>query len=77
MQKVTHRLLVNHADTHQRRLASPMSCWGWNVSSKASAQQKEPCTMSTRPSGWSLVGNITDVPNIKPWLTFAKWGKKY
>lgn len=29
------------------------------------------------PSGWPLVGNITDMPDVKPWLTFAKWGKKY
>ncbi|KAG1856550.1 hypothetical protein C8R48DRAFT_674959 [Suillus tomentosus] len=29
------------------------------------------------PPGWPLVGNITDMPDVKPWLTFAKWGKKY
>ncbi|KAG1804551.1 cytochrome P450 [Suillus subaureus] len=29
------------------------------------------------PRGWPLVGNIQDIPQIKPWLTFAEWGKKY
>ncbi|KAG2072078.1 cytochrome P450 [Suillus decipiens] len=29
------------------------------------------------PRGWPLVGNIRDLPEIKRWLTFAEWGKKY
>ncbi|KAG1876537.1 cytochrome P450 [Suillus subalutaceus] len=29
------------------------------------------------PRGWPLVGNIQDMPQIKPWLTFTEWGKKY
>ncbi|KIK38430.1 hypothetical protein CY34DRAFT_809316, partial [Suillus luteus UH-Slu-Lm8-n1] len=29
------------------------------------------------PRGWPLIGNIQDIPQIKPWLTFAEWGKKY
>jgi hypothetical protein len=29
------------------------------------------------PPGWPLVGNILDMPHIKPWLVFAEWGKKY
>ncbi|KAG1753721.1 cytochrome P450 [Suillus paluster] len=29
------------------------------------------------PPGWPLVGNVLDMPRIKPWLTFAEWGKKY
>ncbi|KAG2135247.1 cytochrome P450 [Suillus clintonianus] len=29
------------------------------------------------PRGWPLLGNILDMPHIKPWLTFAEWGKKY
>jgi hypothetical protein len=29
------------------------------------------------PRGWPLVGNIQDIPQIKPWLTFAEWDKKY
>jgi hypothetical protein len=29
------------------------------------------------PRGWPLVGNIQDIPQTKPWLTFAEWGKKY
>ncbi|KAG1852855.1 cytochrome P450 [Suillus subalutaceus] len=39
--------------------------------------KKNPAPYPPGPPGWPLVGNITDVPNIKPWLTFAKWGKKY
>ncbi|KAG2066224.1 cytochrome P450 [Suillus decipiens] len=29
------------------------------------------------PRGWPLVGNIRAIPEIKPWLTFTEWGKKY
>ncbi|KAG2366934.1 cytochrome P450 [Suillus spraguei] len=29
------------------------------------------------PAGWPLIGNISDIPHIKVWLTFAEWGKKY
>ncbi|KAG1741079.1 cytochrome P450 [Suillus lakei] len=29
------------------------------------------------PPGWPVIGNVTDMPRIKPWLTFAEWGKKY
>lgn len=29
------------------------------------------------PRGLPLVGNIQDIPHVKPWLTFAEWGKKY
>jgi hypothetical protein len=29
------------------------------------------------PRGLPLVGNIQDIPLVKPWLTFAEWGKKY
>ncbi|KAG2152638.1 cytochrome P450 [Suillus bovinus] len=29
------------------------------------------------PRGLPLVGNIQDIPYVKPWLTFAEWGKKY
>ncbi|KAG1765989.1 cytochrome P450 [Suillus placidus] len=29
------------------------------------------------PPGWPLIGNALDMPHIKPWLTFAEWGKKY
>ncbi|KAG2138828.1 cytochrome P450 [Suillus cothurnatus] len=29
------------------------------------------------PPGWPLIGNVLDIPHTKPWLTFAKWGKKY
>ncbi|KAG2158980.1 cytochrome P450 [Suillus bovinus] len=29
------------------------------------------------PPGWPLIGNVLDMPNIKPWLTFTEWGKKY
>lgn len=29
------------------------------------------------PPGWPLIGNILDMPNVRPWLTFTEWGKKY
>ncbi|KAG1820513.1 cytochrome P450 [Suillus subaureus] len=29
------------------------------------------------PPGWPLIGNVLDMPHIKPWLTFTEWGKKY
>ncbi|KAG2356983.1 cytochrome P450 [Suillus spraguei] len=29
------------------------------------------------PPGWPLIGNILDMPHIKPWLIFTEWGKKY
>ncbi|KAG1737603.1 cytochrome P450 [Suillus lakei] len=38
---------------------------------------KNPAAYPPGPRGWPLVGNIQDMPQIKPWLTFAEWGKKY
>jgi hypothetical protein len=29
------------------------------------------------PRGLPLVGNLRDMPHVKPWLTFTEWGKKY
>jgi hypothetical protein len=29
------------------------------------------------PPGWPLIGNVLDMPHIRPWLTFTEWGKKY
>ncbi|KAG2043176.1 cytochrome P450 [Suillus americanus] len=29
------------------------------------------------PPGWPLIGNVLDMPYIKPWLTFTEWGNKY
>ncbi|KAG1876583.1 cytochrome P450 [Suillus subalutaceus] len=29
------------------------------------------------PSGWPLIGNVSRIPRIKSWLTFAEWSKKY
>ncbi|KAJ8583010.1 cytochrome P450 [Rhizopogon salebrosus TDB-379] len=29
------------------------------------------------PPGWPIIGNILDMPHVKPWLVFAEWGKKY
>ena len=39
--------------------------------------QKNPAPYPPGPLGWPLVGNISGVPDVKPWLTFAEWGKKY
>jgi len=38
---------------------------------------KNPASYPPGPRGWPIVGNIQDIPQIKPWLTFAEWGKKY
>jgi hypothetical protein len=38
---------------------------------------KNPASYPPGPRGWPLVGNIQDMPQTKPWLTFAEWGKKY
>ncbi|KAG2080200.1 cytochrome P450 [Suillus discolor] len=45
--------------------------WGFN--------KKLPAPYPPGPPGWPLIGNILDMPHIriKPWLTFATWGKKY
>ncbi|KAG2051336.1 cytochrome P450 [Suillus hirtellus] len=29
------------------------------------------------PPGWPLIGNVLDMPYIRPWLTFTEWGEKY
>ncbi|EMD33935.1 hypothetical protein CERSUDRAFT_107728 [Gelatoporia subvermispora B] len=29
------------------------------------------------PKGWPLIGNMLDMPQDKPWETYAKWGKTY
>jgi hypothetical protein len=39
--------------------------------------KKNPASYPPGPTGWPLVGNISDMPYVKPWLTFAEWGKKY
>ncbi|KAG1819138.1 cytochrome P450 [Suillus subaureus] len=35
---------------------------------------KNPVSYPPGPRGWPLVGNIQDMPQIKPWLTFVEWG---
>ncbi|KAG2040007.1 cytochrome P450 [Suillus americanus] len=39
--------------------------------------KKNPAPYPPGPPGWPLIGNILDMPHVKPWLTFAMWGKKY
>lgn len=29
------------------------------------------------PRGWPLIGNVLDMPRIKPWVTFTEWGQMY
>ncbi|KAG0703346.1 cytochrome P450 [Suillus ampliporus] len=44
---------------------------------KRALTKKNPAPYPPGPPGWPLVGNIADMPHIKPWLTFAEWGKRY
>ncbi|KAG2104686.1 cytochrome P450 [Suillus discolor] len=39
--------------------------------------KKNPAPYPPGPRGWPLIGNILDIPHIKPWLTFSAWGQKY
>ncbi|KAG0702304.1 cytochrome P450 [Suillus ampliporus] len=39
--------------------------------------RKNPAPYPPGPLGWPLIKNLTDMPYIKPWLTFAEWGKRY
>ncbi|KAG0700131.1 cytochrome P450 [Suillus ampliporus] len=39
--------------------------------------KKNPAPYPPGPPGRILVGNVPDMPHIKPWLTFTEWGKKY
>ncbi|KAG2077741.1 cytochrome P450 [Suillus decipiens] len=43
---------------------------------KQAFNRKNP-TYPPGPPGWPLIGNIMDMPHIKPWLIFTEWGKKY
>ncbi|KAG2037858.1 cytochrome P450 [Suillus americanus] len=39
--------------------------------------RKSPAPYPPGPPGWPLIGNVLDMPRIKPWLTFTEWGQKY
>ncbi|KAG1780027.1 cytochrome P450 [Suillus placidus] len=39
--------------------------------------KKNPKPYPPGPRGWPLIGNVLDMPRIKPWLTFTEWGQKY
>ncbi|KAG1756031.1 cytochrome P450 [Suillus lakei] len=39
--------------------------------------KKNPAPYPPGPPGLPFVGNVLDIPQIKPWLTFTQWGKKY
>ncbi|KAG2152859.1 cytochrome P450 [Suillus clintonianus] len=39
--------------------------------------KKNPAPYPPGPAGLPLVGNVLDMPQIKPWLIFTEWGKKY
>ncbi|KAG0699879.1 cytochrome P450 [Suillus ampliporus] len=44
---------------------------------KRTFTKKNPAPYPPGPPGWPLIGNVTDMPHIKPWITFAEWGKRY
>ncbi|KAG2151901.1 cytochrome P450 [Suillus cothurnatus] len=39
--------------------------------------KKNPAPYPPGPPGLPLIGNVLDMPRIRPWLTLAGWGKKY
>ncbi|KAG1800179.1 cytochrome P450 [Suillus subaureus] len=39
--------------------------------------KKNPAPYPPGPRGWPLIGNILDMPRIKPWVAFTEWGQKY
>ncbi|KAG2117032.1 cytochrome P450 [Suillus discolor] len=39
--------------------------------------KKNPAPYPPGPRRWPLIGNILDMPRIKPWVTFTEWGQKY
>jgi len=39
--------------------------------------KKNPAPYPPGPPAWPLIGNVLDMPSVRPWLTFADWGKKY
>ncbi|KAG2119058.1 cytochrome P450 [Suillus discolor] len=40
-------------------------------------KKKQPAPYPPGPPGLPLVGNVLDMPQAKPWLTFMEWGQKY
>ncbi|KAG1753720.1 cytochrome P450 [Suillus paluster] len=44
---------------------------------KQAFSKKNPAPYPPGPPGWPLIGNILDMPHIKPSFNFAEWGKKY
>ncbi|KAG2156216.1 cytochrome P450 [Suillus clintonianus] len=39
--------------------------------------KKNPAPYPPGPPGRPLVGNLLDMPQVRPWLTLAQWGKTY
>lgn len=50
---------------------------GLYLVNKMMLAKKQPAPFPPGPRGLPLIGNIADIPSIKPWLTFAEWGRKY
>ncbi|KAF9222063.1 cytochrome P450 [Gyrodon lividus] len=39
--------------------------------------KKNPAPFPPGPKGLPFIGNLADMPSVKPWLTFTEWGQKY
>jgi len=39
--------------------------------------KKNPAPYPPGPPGFPIIGNVSDMPGVKSWLTFTEWGKNF